>query len=335
MKKFIIILFITINVFFLTNSVKANAKVYGDLDRIELYQITIDPRKDGTLDMHFLIKWRVLDSSSEGPLEWIKIGIPNYFVDELSALSKSIKKIKYYVDDGSYIRLDLDRKYYQNEVVELEFKSHQSRMYILQDDKCYYDYNPGWFDEIIVDQAVIYWNAKDVLNANTVTIENGYFKWESRLGHSQTIKTKITYNQSTFNGLDKDAQFTNKYMSPKHIVLGIILPLTLIFAFVIIVLIIAKKNQDPYMSNRGFFVRYHYYGFHHRYYRSGVDKKGARIVNPTNIYTGTGGSSGGGCACACACACAGGGRAGCSVKDFYNINLESKKIEKVLKENNK
>lgn len=28
------------------------------------------------------------------------------------------------------------------------------------------------------------------------------------------------------------------------------------------------------------------------------------------------------CACACACACAGGGRAGCSAKDFYNTNLK-------------
>lgn len=28
------------------------------------------------------------------------------------------------------------------------------------------------------------------------------------------------------------------------------------------------------------------------------------------------------CACACACACAGGGRAGCTAKDFYNTNLK-------------
>ena len=28
------------------------------------------------------------------------------------------------------------------------------------------------------------------------------------------------------------------------------------------------------------------------------------------------------CACACACACAGGGRAGCTMKDFYNTNLK-------------
>ncbi|MCR5238138.1 MAG: hypothetical protein K6E34_13155, partial [Lachnospiraceae bacterium] len=37
------------------------------------------------------------------------------------------------------------------------------------------------------------------------------------------------------------------------------------------------------------------------------------------------------CACACACACAGGGRAGCSTKDFYNTNLKLKYFEKKSK----
>ena len=33
------------------------------------------------------------------------------------------------------------------------------------------------------------------------------------------------------------------------------------------------------------------------------------------------------CACACACACAGGGRAGCTSKDFYNTGLKLKQLE--------
>ena len=52
---------------------------------------------------------------------------------------------------------------------------------------------------------------------------------------------------------------------------------------------------------------------------------------PVNISTGGGHSSGGGgCACACACACAGGGRAGCSMKDFYHTNLKSEKVIKTI-----
>ena len=36
------------------------------------------------------------------------------------------------------------------------------------------------------------------------------------------------------------------------------------------------------------------------------------------------------CACACACACAGGGRAGCTTKDFYNTNLKLSAIAKAV-----
>ncbi|MCR5687444.1 MAG: zinc ribbon domain-containing protein [Lachnospiraceae bacterium] len=37
------------------------------------------------------------------------------------------------------------------------------------------------------------------------------------------------------------------------------------------------------------------------------------------------------CACACACACAGGGRAGCTTKDFYNTNLKLAALKRALK----
>ncbi|MBQ3867591.1 MAG: hypothetical protein II789_03490, partial [Clostridia bacterium] len=37
------------------------------------------------------------------------------------------------------------------------------------------------------------------------------------------------------------------------------------------------------------------------------------------------------CACACACACAGGGRAGCSAKDFYNTDLKLSQLRKACK----
>lgn len=41
------------------------------------------------------------------------------------------------------------------------------------------------------------------------------------------------------------------------------------------------------------------------------------------------------CACAsCACACAGGGRAGCTTKDFYNTNLKLEQLKKKTKRHN-
>ena len=145
-KRFltIITVIITLLCIFKTSTIKASS----DLDYINLYEVVVDPRNDGTLDISIHLNWEVLDSTSEGPLEWVKIGIPNKYVDEIEAATNNISKIKYYSDNGSYIRIDFSKKYHANEVVDFAFKFHISRMYKLNSDSCYYDYNPGWFEEI-------------------------------------------------------------------------------------------------------------------------------------------------------------------------------------------
>ena len=62
------IIFLTIIIAFLfIPNLKAKA-----LDEIQNYTIKVDPRQDGTLDMKYHIEWRVLDSTTEGPLSWYK-----------------------------------------------------------------------------------------------------------------------------------------------------------------------------------------------------------------------------------------------------------------------
>ena len=111
MKKIFNILILTVFTLFIFTFFSANAKAIQPLDRIDYYEIKIDPRNDATLDMHFKLTWTVLDSDYDGPLEWIKIGIPNYHVDEIVGISKNIDTIKYYAEGGSYIRIDLDKRY--------------------------------------------------------------------------------------------------------------------------------------------------------------------------------------------------------------------------------
>ena len=73
------------------------------------------------------------------------------------------------------------------------------------------------------------------------------------------------------------------------------------------------RTRGFYPYGRRFFYRNYYYG---------VNEKGARKVNPYVSSGGSGHSGGHSCACACACACAGGGRAGCSKKDFYKGKIK-------------
>ena len=79
-------------IFFFMMPLKVNAK---PLDEIQDEKIYIETREDGSLDIRYDIKWRVLDSTSEGPLNWVKIGIPNAYVEDMQALSDSIEKISY------------------------------------------------------------------------------------------------------------------------------------------------------------------------------------------------------------------------------------------------
>ncbi len=184
-------------------------------------------------------------------------------------------------------------------------------------------------DEILVEKAIIRWNASGVIDANAKKVDD-YYVFESKLNYGESIKLNITYNKSSFKTLDPNMQFTDDYTTPQQIVL-IVCIMAAIVIFVIVIIIISYKAQDPYMSSRGFYG--HSYVHHHHWWypkrRGGYDKHGVKFVNPNTSNHASHG--GGGCACACACACAGGGRAGCSLKDFYNTNLQSEKIIKNLK----
>lgn len=327
MKKLftsILLLLLTISIFSLSN---IKTKAIQPLDRIDLYQITIDPREDATLDMHFKIHWTVLDSSTEGPLEWVKVGVPNYHVDEIKGLTDNIKEIQYFSEGGSYIRIDFDKKYYQGESVQFEFSTHQSRMYNLNEQNCYFNYMPGWFDEIRVSKAKILWNMTNVINHNSTKTEGNYLVWEKSLDFGEIIKINIVYSRSSFINLSPDQQYTDAYMTPeeKRVIIIVIAVIVVIF---IVVMIVIRKSQDPYLYERGFYGRRYYWWFRpRRYYRSGYNSHGSHVIPPIHHH---GGGSGGSCACACACACAGGGRAGCSRKDFYDKKLKIEQIKKVL-----
>ena len=63
MKRIIASLFIVF-VLLATLSTVAYAKTSSPIDEIQLYEIKIDPRTDGTLDMIYKIEWKVLDDKS-------------------------------------------------------------------------------------------------------------------------------------------------------------------------------------------------------------------------------------------------------------------------------
>lgn len=315
MNKKIKIIFIAIILIFMILMFSKKCEA-ADLDEIINYTTTVSPRDDGTLDIRYHIEWKVLDSTTEGPLEWVKIGIPNQHVDEIKKISKNISKIKYLSSGGNYVRIDFDKKYKAGEIVTFEFSIHQSYMYTIDNSsgKVSYKFTPGWFSDIKVDQAVIKWKAGDIESHNGKQAGD-YIVWTKKLAKGEKITAQVEYSIGRFQ-LDYKKQQSSAKSGINSIVFITVL-LVIIYVAIIVIQIVSPTyyRHGGYGYYGGYYPYYHHH--HHHYGGFGGGSFGG------------GSSGGGGSSCACACACAGGGRAGCAKKDFYGTNLKISKISKI------
>lgn len=273
------------------------AQAAKPLDEIKSYVVTVDMRQDGTMDIQYQLDWLVLDDTAEGPLTWVKIGIPNRHADNIKALTPTISKIRYMGDGGSYVRIDLDRAYRAGETVSFAFSIHQSYMYTLG-DTCAYSFTPGWFEGIQVDSLKVLWNKANVASSNAMSAEGGYLTWETMLDAGARYEVTVEYPIGT---LDTAAHMqAEKGDAYESIITSVVI---IAIAVVGIGLFIVKHNG----------------------YKGGFGRGGTHV--PTHRHS----CACAGCACACACACAGGGRAGCSVKHFYGAGVPMQVLRKKLK----
>ena len=194
MKRKLIVLFLLLAALLLPMA----ASAAGDLDEILNYTVTAEVNEDATVTLLYHIEWKVLDSSSEGPLEWVTVGIPNSHYSDLTALSDSISKISYTSSGGSSVRIDLDRKYYAGEVAVMDFSLVQDYMYQvneLTEGETVYHFTPGWFDSLNVDEIVIRWKGDKALGQAPACIVDaeGYYVWTDSLSHGQRLSVTVTY----------------------------------------------------------------------------------------------------------------------------------------------
>lgn len=197
-------------IFAIISILALNTNVYAtDLDEIVNYVVTVDPRmNDGTLDITYEITWKVLDSTTEGPLEWVKIGTPNGNFDTPTALTKNIKSIRQY--NGSYVRIDFTKKYYAGEKITFKYSIHQPYMYKISWGKCKYEFTPAWFTDAKVDNMTIKWNKDQVKKSNTKKSEENYLIWnKTNMGKGEKLTASIKYDKSAFGALDTNKQRTN------------------------------------------------------------------------------------------------------------------------------
>ena len=389
--------------------VKASAS--GDLDEIINYEITAVVNDDATVRLNYHIDWKVLDSDSDGPLSWVKIGIPNKHCSDIKALSGNIKDIGYLSDSGSYVKITFDRNYYKDEIVSFDFALTQDYIYemnLLTDGETVYQFTPGWFDEINVDSLVIHWKGDNTISVTPAAImDGGYYTWETSLPKGAQFQISVTYPNDAYNfskdkkvvGQSKFDRFWNEYGALVAIFGAMAVCLIFIFGIKLIADLIGWVTSAGFSKTTSKIQRtvIEYYpscpgcgaprpeGMENCEYCGMNFVKSEKIVEEKNVpkkfkdfkdeifghsdagtyrvssspntyvrvaniivpartsfasyvsaQNAAAKSRGGGghssrahssCACACACACAGGGRAGCTTKDFYKTNLKMKYFE--------
>lgn len=282
-----------ISVFFLSYTCCA-AK---DLDVIHDYEITVGTYDDGSLDITYHIEWEVLDSTSEGALTWIKVGIPNRYVEDIRAISDNIKNIDYYKDSGDFVRIDLDRSYKRGEILNIDFSIHQHRMYEEDANGYHFSFTPGWFTDIEVNTIKIFWEKEKDTTSSSLEYAGYYCEWGKSLGHNDKIGIQVDYSKDTYSFQDDYAKEADAQKEQLTSIVMIIMFMVCPIVLVIYLLFFRKK------VDKGYYAKHKGMGRH--YYHNHVSSRGRA-------------GGGGGCACACACACAGGGRAGCATKEFYS-----------------
>lgn len=235
-----------------------------DLDQILDYTTTISPRDDGTLDIKYHLEWKVLDSTLEGPLEWVKIGIPNQHVNNIKKISNNISSVSHLKNNGNYVKVKFKDKYYAGDIVTFEFSIHQSYMYNIDNSKgkVSYEFIPGWFDDIKVEKATIQWKSGDVLKHNGH--DGGeYITWSKKLGKGQKITAKVEYSVGRFN-LDYNKQ--NKNVGGISNLIRNFMIYLIIFAF--IVCVIYSMISPSYYRHGGYGYYEDYYPYRHYYYHN-------------------------------------------------------------------
>ena len=141
----------------LVSPVAAQAKV---TDEIQDFAITVDVNEDASLQMTYHIVWKVLDDSI-GKLEWIDLGVPNRFHENVIGLSDTISRIS---DNGNALAIYLDRAYGEGETVSIDFSMTQDHMYQIDkwvEGETVYTFTPAWFDTMEVKQLTIRWNEEN------------------------------------------------------------------------------------------------------------------------------------------------------------------------------
>ena len=242
--------------------------------------------------------------------------------------------------------------------VHFAFSVHQSHLFTKNDDgTANFAFTPGWFDDLSVENMQVRWHNYDGFVADNTGVDGDYLTWDfGAMGHGQQAMVHVTVPVTNAAAFDPGAAMTtDDYDSGEDLdeIVGMLVTLVVVLLAIAIIIIAIASQSPEWGGGFGSGIDpddwfWYTNGVHTiRCARSAPPPSGYHRTDPPPEFRAGGGKTRGGgvsrhhsnhsgcassCACACAsscacaCACAGGGRAGCSVKDFYTVKLPKKSV---------
>ena len=167
-----------------------------DYDRILSYQVDVTPNvNDGSLAIRLSFRWKALEDlpATNSQKGGAKIGIPNGSIRDMKALSDNIADIQ---NDNSYAYVDFTQGYKAGQEFDFSFSWVQEYMYTLNNGEVAYDYTPGWFDGILIDEMTLTWHDPAGVTgvASEGDTQNGdHILTASSMGYGDKLPLTVTY----------------------------------------------------------------------------------------------------------------------------------------------
>ncbi len=159
-----------------------------------LSQVDVTPNvNDGSLAIRLSFRWKALEDlpATNSQQGGAKIGIPNGSIRDMKALSDNIADIQ---NDNSYAYVDFTQGYKAGQEFDFSFSWVQGTCTPIT-ARVAYDYTPGWFDGILVDEMTLTWRPAGVTGvASEGDTQNGdHILTASSMGYGDKLPLTVTY----------------------------------------------------------------------------------------------------------------------------------------------
>ena len=198
MKKIVITLVLSFFVIFAYKN--TNVKSYFTLGNVDDYEVEINTRTDGSINMQYNINLSITGESVDN----IKIKLPLGNATLISFDNNNISDISF---DYRKANIKLNKTFYEGQNLNLNFSINMKDVYRYNEDKglVIYRITVGDVKYFTNNNIVVKWKKDGVYFQGRGKEIGNYYVWEQKYSFFRSFQVMIQYSQNKFDLLEKDS----------------------------------------------------------------------------------------------------------------------------------